>query len=149
MVAIRNAMRLFVIASNLRVVRDALLRLCRKQPPTIQPIEPTADTVPEAAIYVEEDDAEETFAAWEADRNEKLYQVQDCEQQGLNLLSKAALLRAAVKCDDRGETFIAEELREQAEAIGSKCITEVPSDTWDRPVLRVVAANDVPAQPGV
>jgi hypothetical protein len=136
MVAIHNTVRLFAIASNLRVVGDALRRLCRKQPAQpIRPCEPTTATAPEAAVYVEEENPEEAFAAWEADRNEKLYVIQDNEQQGLNLLCKAALLRAALRCDDRGETFIAAELREQAEVMGSKSITEVPSDTWARPVL--------------
>jgi hypothetical protein len=137
MLAIHNAMRLFTIATNLRVIRDALLRLCRRQPQPIEPIEPiepAAVTTPEAAVYVEEEDTEAPFAAWEAERNEKLYQVQDYEQQGLNLLGKAALLRAAIRCDDRGETFIAEELREQAKGIGSRSITEIPSDTWKGPV---------------
>ena len=72
----------------------------------------------------------------------------DYEQRGLELLTQAALLRTALRCDDGGGTFIAEEIREQAEAIGGTSITEVPSDTWDGPILDAVAAQDVPAQVG-
>jgi hypothetical protein len=149
MLAIRNTVRQMFAMTTLLTLKAALLRACGKQPPQpIQQREPVSDTSPADALYVEVDDPEETFAEWEAARNEMLHQVQDYERRGLDLLSKAALLRAALKCDDRGELFIAEEIREQAEAIGSQSITEVPSDTWESPVVDVAAANDVPAQAG-
>jgi hypothetical protein len=149
MLAIRNTVRQMFAMTTLLTIKAALLRACGKQPPqSIQRPEAVADTAPTDALYVDEDDPEETFAEWEAARNEMLHQVQDYEQRGLDLLAKAALLRAALKCDDRGESFIAEEIREQAEAIGGTSITEVPSDTWDGPILDIVAAHDVPAQVG-
>ena len=149
MLAIRNTVRQLFAMTTLLTIKAALLRACGKQPPQpIQRPELAADTAPTEELYVDENDSEETFAEWEADRNEKLHQVQDYEQRGLDLLAKAALLRAALRCDDRGETFIAEEIREQAEAIGSQSITVVPSDTLESPVVDVVAANDVPAQAG-
>ena len=149
MLAIRNTVRQLFAMTTLLTIKAALLRTCGKQPPQpIQRPELAADTASMDALYVDESDSEETFAEWEADRNEKLHQVQDYEQRGLDLLAKAALLRAALRCDDRGETFIAEEIREQAEAIGGTSITEVPSDNWDGPIRDAVAAQDVPAQVG-
>ena len=149
MLAIRTTVQRVFAMATLLTIKDALLRVCRKQP--AQPIqngEPVADAPPTEELYVAEDNPEEAFAEWEAARNQMLHQVQDYEQRGLDLLSKAALLRAALRCDDRGETFIAEEIREQAEAIGGTSITEVPSDTWDGPIRDAVAAQDVPAQVG-
>jgi hypothetical protein len=153
MLAIRNTVQRVFAMATLLTIKNALLCICRKQPSQpIQQREAVTDIGPTGGLYAIDDDPEETFADWEADRNEKLYQVQEYEQRGLDLLGKAALLRAALKCDDRGETFIAEEIREQAEAIGSKSITEVPSDTRECPILHAVAAgavatNDLPAQP--
>jgi hypothetical protein len=153
MLAIRNTVQRVFAMATLLTIKNALLRIYRKQPSQpIQQREPATDIAPTGELYATDDDPEETFADWEADRNEKLYQVQEYEQRGLDLLGKAALLRAALKCDDRGETFIAEEIREQAEAMGGKSITEVTSDTGERPILHVVAAgavatNDFPAQP--
>ena len=149
MLAIRNTVRQMFAMTTLLTLKAALLRACGKQPPQpIQQREPVAESPPTDELYVAEDDPEETFAEWEAARNEMLHQVQDYEQRGLRLLSKAALLRAALKCDDRGETFVAEEIREQAEAIGSQSITEVPSDTWESPVVDVATTNDMPAPAG-
>jgi hypothetical protein len=143
MLAIRNIVRQMFAMTTLLTIKAALLRACGKQPQqSIQQREPVTGTPPIDELYVEVDDPEESFAAWDAARNERLHQVQQYEQQGLSLLSKAALLRAAILCDDRGETFLAEEIREQAEAIGSRSFTEVPSDTWERPLLPVLASLD-------
>ena len=149
MLAIRNTVRHLFAMTTLLTIKAALLRACGKQPTQpIQQREPVADATPTDELYVAENDPEEAFAEWEAARNEMLHRIQDHEQRGLELLGKAALLRAALKCDDRGETFLAEEIREQAEAIGSQSITEVPSDTWERPIPDVVTAHDAPDQAG-
>ena len=154
MLAIRNTVRqMFAMATRL-TIKAALLRACGKQPPQPTPQRaPDAETPSTRELYVAEDDPEEAFAEWEADRNEKLHRVQDYEQRGLELLGKAALLRSALQCDDRGETLLAEELREQAEAMDHQSITEVLSDTWERPFLDATRATDVatkglPASPG-
>jgi hypothetical protein len=65
----------------------------------------------------EPEELEDTFAAWDTDRAERLQEAVECEQKGLRLLAKATLLRVAIQCDDRGETFHAEELRERAEIL--------------------------------
>ena len=141
--AIQSAMQRFLIFANLNVVRQALLRLCRK--PKVQTIKPE----PTIDVAAESDDTEEKFAAWETDRDEKLHQAETLEQQGLHLLAKAALLYTAIKCDDRGETFIAEELREHVDTIGREPATEVSDDTiCDEPTLRLIRENDLPTNCG-
>jgi hypothetical protein len=149
MVAIQNAVRRFFSIQAMLTVKHALLRICRKQGQPVQVSEPTVETAPEVEICVAEDDTEERFAAWEDSRAEKLQQAESHEQQGLRLLEKAALLRAAVHCDDRGETFIAQELRDQADGIGSESFTDVPADTIsESPRLRIVTGDEVPVQGG-
>ena len=116
-------------------------RLCRKhaaEPTT--PTEPTTETDTPLAIYADEADAEEKFAAWEMERSEKLRKATEHEQHGLRFLAQAALLRASVKCEDRGESFIAEELRELA--ADTPLPEPVPATAWDRPALRIFGADE-------
>ena len=138
--AIRIAMRRYLAVSALLSFKDTLLRLCRKQAP-IQPSAPTTRVKQQIELYVEAEDPEDQFAAWEAERDDRLHQAEEFEGQGLQLLGKAALLRTAIRCEDRGETFIAQELREHAQALGSEPITEVPGDTLDEQTLRLVTDN--------
>jgi hypothetical protein len=131
MQAIHNTVRRLFAMTTLLTIKAALLRACRmpQTPHVIQPTEPAPEIVTECTA-AGADDTEDRFAAWEADRDEKLHEAEECELQGLRLLSRAALLHAALRCDDRGETFIADELREHAAAIGSGSdTTAVPADT--------------------
>lgn len=65
----------------------------------------------------EPDHGDDAFAAWESERNEKLHEARQCEQEGLRLLNRATLLRVAIQCDDCGDTFHADELRERANGL--------------------------------
>jgi hypothetical protein len=150
MQSIPKAVRRLFSVQGLLTLKAALLRLVFV-PPAPQPMpqaepECSASTpMPEEAC-TDEPSPDEKFAAWEAERAAKLDQASTYEQKGLRLLARAALLRASVKCDDRGETFIAEELRELADDTPP---TQPNSEAaWERPVLRIVAADDVPANRG-
>jgi hypothetical protein len=129
---IQNTVRRLFTMTTLLTLKAALLRACRKQATAqvIQSTEPAPEIVAECTVAGPDDDTEDRFAAWESDRDEKLHEAEECELQGLRLLSRAALLHAALRCDDRGETFVAEELREHAAAIGSESdTTAIPADT--------------------
>jgi hypothetical protein len=142
MQTIRNALRRVLIAPNLVAIMEALLRLRRNQmPPATGTTEP-APNPPPPEEYTEEDDSEERFAGWETARAETLHEAGTCERQGLRLLARAALLRLAVQCDDAGETFIADQLREHA------IEPPVPDSVWDRPPLRIVGTDNTPTQRG-
>jgi hypothetical protein len=142
--AIQNTMRRFLIVLNLHAIKDALLRVCRKRTPAvIQPSEPVVETPPQDdEMYAEDDDVDERFAAWEEARSETLQQANDCERQALRLLSRAALLRAAVQCDDHGETFLAGELRAHANDVA------VSQSALNHTALRLVGFDDTPAECG-
>jgi hypothetical protein len=152
MIAIHTALRRGMIVLGLPVVLGALLRLYRHYgPQRIEPTEPTMPPEPcapltatedDTEVYAEEADPEEAFREWEAQRNERLVRIQDLEQQGLVLLGKAALLRAAVKCDDRGEGFFADELRDQADKIDASTLNEVPACAGEGPMLRLARFAD-------
>src|SRR5947209_6475045 len=107
MLAIQNAVLRFLAVSNSQAIKPTLLRLCRKQrlqptqppqpvPQQPAPTEPTEDTtaIQEDDLYPAENAAEDRFAAWEADHDEKLHQAEMLEDKGLILFRKAALLRA-------------------------------------------------------
>ena len=119
MQAIQNTVRRSFTLTTLLTIKAVLLRACRRQ---VQPqVTPGTEPVPEIGAESagsETDDTDDRFAAWESVRDERLHEAEECERQGLRLLSRAALLHAAVRSDDRGETFIADELREHAEALG-------------------------------
>jgi hypothetical protein len=147
---IPNAVRRLFSVQGLLTIKAALLRLVfvppAPQPTPLAEPESSPPTPMSEEIETAEPSPDEKFAAWEAERAEKLDQASTYEQQGLRLLARAALLRASVKCDDRGETFIAEELRELADDAPA---TPPISDTaWERPTLRIVAADDTPANRG-
>ena len=132
MQTIQNTVRRLFAMTTLLSIKAALLRACRKQSPpqVIQFSEPAPEIVTESTVAGTEDDTEDRFAAWESVREERQHEAEECERQGLRLLSRAALLHAALRCDDRGETFIAEELREHATVIGSESeTTMVAADT--------------------
>jgi hypothetical protein len=132
MQAIQNTVRRLFAMTTVLTIKAALLRACGKQVPSqvMQSTEPAPEIVTECIVAGAEDETEDRFAAWEVDRDEKLHEAEEYELQGLRLLSRAALLHAAVRCDDRGETFLAEELREHATTIGSESdATAVSADT--------------------
>jgi hypothetical protein len=67
-----------------------------------------------------ESDAEDRLTAWEQDRAATLTEAADSEQQGLRLLTRAALLRLHVQFEDEGFFVVAHELRQQADALQEK-----------------------------
>src|SRR5579859_5174862 len=115
MVAMRKAVQRFIALLTVQHVKAGLLKIIYRQPQPSADDSEGSDKPVDEAPYAEPDDAEEKFAAWEDERNDKLRHATDLEQQGVRLLAQAALLRAAIKCEDRGETFIAQELRELAD----------------------------------
>src|SRR4051794_36903084 len=119
MSAIQVVMSRFRLSARLRQLTATLRRLCRHQPvPACEEV-PGQESVPEPALYAEPADAEEKFAAWEEERGRKLDRADECARQGLRLLARGVLLRAAVTCEDRGDVATAGELRQQAhEAAG-------------------------------
>jgi hypothetical protein len=131
MQAIQNTVRRLFAMTTLLTIKAALLRACGKQATAqvIQSAEPASEIVTECTVAGTDEDTEDRFAAWEADRDQKLHEAEECELQGLRLLSRAALLHAALRCDDRGETFVADELREHAAAIGREPDTTAVSAT--------------------
>jgi hypothetical protein len=155
MQSIQNAVRRFFALSSLLTIKAALLRACRQPAPPII-AQPESAAAADTALAAESDtdtayeDAEDQLVAWETERASRLDQVESYEQQGRQLLAKAALLRAALTCEDRGETFIAEELREHAETLGRESTTEAVADTVsDCPTLEIIGVEEVSAQPGV
>lgn len=145
MVAMRKAVQRFMAFLTLASMKAGLLKIIfhRQQPNTEQ-----ADTITSAdeSPYAEPDDTEEKFAAWEAERSEKLRQAADLEQQGLRLIASATLLRASIKCEDRGETFIAAELRELAD--DNQPGAPIEAVAYDRPILRIADVEDEPLPRG-
>jgi hypothetical protein len=132
MQAIQNTMRRLFAMTALLTIKAALLRAFGKQAMArvVPAREPVPEIVTECAYAGSDVDTEDRFAAWEADRDRKMHEAEEYERQGLRLLSRAALLRVALRCDDRGETFIAQELREHAAACGCESDTgAVPADT--------------------
>jgi hypothetical protein len=152
MLAIQNAMRRFLIFANLNVVKHALLRMCRK--PAVQVItpksviEPAIEPAMEVTPNTEVEDTEDRFAAWEDDRDEKLHQAEVFEEQGLRLLAKATLLRVAIRCDDRGEVFIAEELREHAQTLDNETVAALSREERWAPTIPF-NTNAASTPPGV
>ena len=138
--AIQSAMQRFLIFANLNVVRQSLLRLCHR--PKVQVIKPE----PAIDVAAESDDTEEKFAAWESDRDEKLHQAEMLEEQGLRFLAKATLLRIAIRCDDRGETFIAEELREHAQTLDNETVDALSAEERWAPTVPFATGKTAPAQ---
>src|SRR5438132_11770256 len=112
MQTIQNTVRRLFAMATLLTIKAAVLRACGKLAvaQAIRPTEPVSQVITERAADDTDDDTEERFAAWEAERDERLHEAKEYEEQGLRLLNRAALLRAAQRCDDRGETFIAAEL---------------------------------------
>lgn len=160
MQTIQIVMRRFVIVLSLETARTVMARIWARISAILEAIKNTVfrvrTKVSSLFIRVREvsaettaqpdepyaDDTEDRFLAWEAARGETLQQAEDCERQALRLLARAALLRTAVKYDDRGETYIADELREHAD--------EVPEfeAAWCRPQLRLVTGDDASTQRG-
>jgi hypothetical protein len=153
MLAIHNAVLRFFAVANIQAVKERLSSLCRRQTQLAQEAKPVdkasaEEEIREDDLYPAFDDTEDRFAAWEAEQNEKLHEAETLEQQGLALLSKAALLRAAIKCDNRADTFVAGELRELADNVRSDATTTTPADTnGTGPILRLVG-TEVPAKRG-
>jgi hypothetical protein len=146
MVAMRMAVQRFLALLTVQHIKAGLLKIIfhRQTQHTAQTDASGSST--DEPLYAEPDDTEDKFAAWENERNDKLRQAADLEQQGVHLLAQAALLRASMKCEDRGESFMAEELRELADD-NTPC---APSDTvaYDRPILRIAVAEDEPLPRG-
>jgi hypothetical protein len=162
MLVIQNAVLRFLSLPNIQGIKARLLRFCHKQQqpravlaaevaPAAQEAEaavslPAEKELREDDLYPAQDDTEDRFAAWEAEQNEKLHEAERLEQKGLMLLSKSALLRAAITCDNRGDTFIANELRELAQNADAN--TSPHTATGDgTPILRLVG-SDIPAKRG-
>jgi hypothetical protein len=99
--------------------------------------------------YDEPDEVEDTFAAWDTERGEKLQEALDCEKKGLRLLAKATLLRVAIQCDDRGETFHAEELRERAQILDTENVDALSAEeVWQPTTLQFCNSDDSPTTRG-
>jgi hypothetical protein len=129
-----------------QVIPAALVTLPLEQPAATEP-GPTEDEIREDDLYPAQVDTEDRFAALECEHTEKLHEADQVEQQGLTLLRKAALLHAAITCDNRGDTFVGTELRELAESLDSDPTNEAPvAAVVDSPVLRLIAAR--PPAPG-
>ena len=175
MLTFRNALRRLLAVISLFGIDRAVARLHQRQTPT-PPREAAAAAAPnplhdepsrkgppyeappherpdepscEETSYEESGDTEDTLAAWDTDRAERLHEAEQYEQQGLRLLAKAALLRVAIGCDGRGETFIAEELREHAQTLDSEYVDALSAeDVWEPTSTRFVPAHVVPADHG-
>jgi hypothetical protein len=99
---------LFAIAS--RLCRPPASSVAALSASYFLPSQEEADTsAAEEATAVQE-----RFAAWESARAEELQAASACEQRGLQLLSRATLLRTAVDADDKGLMLVADELRRRA-----------------------------------
>jgi hypothetical protein len=133
-------MQRFLVVLNLEVIKLALLRW-RNKVASVFSRENESATENES-LSLHGDDTEERFAAWEAARGEILDQAEGYEQEGVRLLARAALLRTSVKCDDRGESFIASELREHADDVSLRDASSA------RPQLRLVGNEFSPANRG-
>ncbi len=141
MVVMRKAVQRFMAVLTLASIKAGLCSIIFRHRPNTEQTEASSSSTDESP-YAEPDDTEEKFAAWEAERSEKLLHATDLEQQGVRLLSQAALLRASIKCEDRGETFIAEELRELAD--DNQQGAPVEAIAYDRPILRIAGVEDEP-----
>ncbi len=144
MVTMRKAVQRFMALLTVASIKAGLLKIIFRHQPTTEQTDSSSST--DVSLYAEPDDTEEKFAAWEAERSEKLRHAADLEQQGVRLLSQAALLRASIKCEDRGETFIAEELRELAD--DNPPGAPIDAVAYDRPILRIAGVEDEPLPRG-
>jgi hypothetical protein len=112
-----------------------------EQPAATEP-GPTEDEIREDDLYPAQVDTEDRLATLECEHTAKVHEADQVEQQGLILLRKVVLLRAAITCDNRRDTFVATELRELAETLGSDPTDEaLAGAVGDTPVLRLVAAG--------
>jgi hypothetical protein len=113
--------------------------------PELTVTEEPADDMP----YEEPDEVEGTFAAGDTERGEKLQEALDCEKNGLRLLAKATLLRVAIQCDDRGETFHAKELRERAQILNTESVDALSAEeVWQPTTLQFCNSDDAPTTRG-
>jgi hypothetical protein len=142
MLAIQNAVLRFLAVANIQAIKARLLQFCRKHTPRAEPTvqAPTEEEIREDDLYPATDDTEERFAAWESEQKEKVHQAEQLEQQGLKLLSRAALLRAAIKCDNRGDSFVGSELRELADNVGNDFGIETTTSDGT-PILRLIGTD--------
>jgi hypothetical protein len=155
MLVIQNAVLRFLAVSNIQGIKSRLLQCCRKHTPQVvraaevtepaqQPASteqaPPEDEIREDDLYPAPDDTEDRFAAWETEQNERLHEAEVFEQKGLILVRKAALLRAAIQCDNRGDTFVANELRELAQNLDADPSTDTVTGDG-APILRLVGTD--------
>lgn len=59
---------------------------------------------------------DDELTAWEQDRANTLHDAEESEQQGLRMLTRAALLRLVVHFEDEGLFVVAHELRLQTDS---------------------------------
>ena len=115
------------------------LRRLPETPPATPPVTviPPHECNPDLSTSDGGADLQERVAAWEADRALELAEAGRYERDGLSLLAKAACLRAAVLCEDRGWTTAARELRRQADPLA----VIGDADTLSGPRLHVFAGE--------
>jgi hypothetical protein len=149
MQSIRNAVACLIALLSLHRLTGIWHRLRPQHAPQIK--QPQSNSsAPSALVSLTEDDdtsagdsgPEDQFANWDTDRADKLHQAEAYEQQGLRLLAKAALLRVAIKCDSRGETFIAEELREHAHVLDGEYVEALSAEeSWQPTTIRFATTD--------
>jgi hypothetical protein len=122
-------------AWNLRAIPDALHP---SEQPTARVI-PLSDEPPDHQPLHDADALDADMRPSVALRTKTLDQAEDSEQQGLGLLAQAALLRAAIRCADRGQTDLAEKLRDDADNVTTLELTGPR-----RPLVRIVEIDNTP-----
>src|SRR5262245_47006250 len=97
----------------------------RSTPATVSPII-TTPTVAARCEAEPRDGAEAQLMAWELDRANTLQDAEVNEQQALQHLTKAALLRLVVQFEDEGLFTVVHKLRTQIDALECKTDVQVP-----------------------
>ena len=102
--------------------------------PTASRLRTSSVDLPVVAVSQEVDDAapddsddtevEDRLTAWEQERAATLNDAADSEKQGMQLLTRAALLRMIVHFEDEGLFVVAHELQQKADALKTKPVTE-------------------------
>jgi len=82
-------------------------------PELIAPPTPAATSTSDE---IQAPDPDDELTAWEQDRANTIHDADESEQQGLRMLSRAALLRLVVQFEDEGLFVVAHELRLQADS---------------------------------
>jgi len=80
-----------------------------------EPIAPPTPAATSTSDEIQAPDPDDELTAWEQDRANTLHDADESEQQGLRMLTRAALLRLVVQFEDEGLFVVAHELRLQAD----------------------------------